>query len=317
LIVVAGESLVDLLVRRDGGVTATPGGGPFNVARALGRLGQPVTFLGRLSTDPFGRLLRAGLVADGVDLRLAPTTDDPTLLAVADIDDDGIATYQFHTVGSAAVGLTSSDIPSGLPSDTTALHVGTLGLVLEPMASTIAELVAAAPRDVLVMADPNCRPAAIGDPVAYRDRLASVFARVDVVKLSTDDLLWLDPDPDAVGAVRRLLEQGPAIVLLTSGGGPTRIVSRRNVIAVAVPAVTVVDTVGAGDAFGAGFLAAWTRAGRGRADLGDLGAVTDATRFAIEVGSRTVGRAGADPPTLTELGESGLGESGLRESGPA
>lgn len=304
MIVVAGESLVDLLVRRDGGVTATPGGGPFNVARALGRLGQPVTFLGRLSTDPFGRLLRARLVADGVDLRLAPTTDDPTLLAVADIDDDGIATYQFHTVGSAAVGLSSSDIPDGLPTDTTALHVGTLGLVLEPMASTIAGVIATAPLDVLVMADPNCRPAAISDPAAYRWRLASLFARVDVVKLSTDDLMWLDPDPDAVGAARRVLERGPAVVLLTNGSGPTRIVSRRNVISVAAPAVTVVDTVGAGDAFGAGFLAAWTRAGRGRAELGDLTAVTDATLFAIEVGSRTVGRAGADPPTLAELGGS-------------
>jgi fructokinase len=304
LIVVAGESLVDLLVRRDGGVTATPGGGPFNVARALGRLGQPVAFLGRLSTDPFGRLLRARLVADGVDLRLAPTTDDPTLLAVADIDDDGAATYRFHTVGSAAVGLTSADIPDGLPPDTTALHVGTLGLVLEPMASTIAGVIATAPPDVLVMADPNCRPAAIADPAAYRYRLANLFARVDLVKLSTDDLMWLDPDPDAVGAARRVLERGPAVVLLTNGGGPTRIVSRRNVISVAVPGVRVVDTVGAGDAFGAGFLAAWTRAGRGRAELGDTSALTEATRFAIEVGSRTVGRAGADPPTMAELGGS-------------
>jgi fructokinase len=304
-VVVAGESLVDLLVRRDGGVTATPGGGPFNVARALGRLGQPVGFLGRLSSDPFGRLLRARLVADGVDLRLAPTTDDPTLLAVADIDDEGVATYQFHTVGSAAVGLTPADIPEGLPADTTALHVGTLGLVLEPMASTIAGVVATAPPGVLVMADPNCRPAAIADPAAYRDRLASLFARVDVVKLSTDDLAWLDPETDAVDGARRVLEHGPTVVLLTNGGGSTRIVSRRNVISVAVPAVSVVDTVGAGDAFGAGFLAAWMRARRGRADLGDLGAVTDATRFAIEVGSRTVGRSGADPPTLAELGGSG------------
>jgi fructokinase len=304
LIVVAGESLVDLLVRRDGGVSATPGGGPFNVARALGRLGEPVTFLGRLSTDAFGRLLRARLVADGVDLRLAPATDDPTLLAVADIDEDGIATYQFHSVGSAAVGLSSGDIPDGLPTDTTALHVGTLGLVLEPMASTIAGVIATAPPDVLVMADPNCRPAAITDPVGYRNHLASLFSRVDVVKLSTDDLMWLDPDPDAVDAARRVLARGPAVVLVTNGAGPTRIVSRRNVISVAVPAVTVVDTVGAGDSFGAGFLAAWTRAGRGRAELEDLSAVTEATRFAVEVGSRTVGRAGADPPTLAELGGS-------------
>jgi fructokinase len=68
-----------------------------------------------------------------------------------------------------------------------------------------------------------------------------------------------------------------------------------------VPDVPVVDTIGAGDAFGAGFLAAWTRRGHGRAELGDPAAVLEATRFAIETGARTVGRAGADPPTSAEL----------------
>jgi fructokinase len=301
LIVVAGESLIDLLVRPDGGVTATPGGGPFNVARALGRLGQPVAFLGRLSSDAFGRILRAGLATDGVDLRLAPTSDDPTLLAVAEIGDDGTASYHFHTAATAAAGLAPDDLPGGLPADTSALHVGTLGLVLEPMASAIAAFVATAAPDVLVIADPNCRPAAITDPPAYRARLARVLEDVDVVKVSTDDLAWLEPDRDPVAAARALLERGPAVTLLTDGGRPVRIVTRGDVIEVAVPRVTVVDTVGAGDAFGAGFLAAWTRAGRGRPELDDLGALADATRFAIEVGVRTVGRAGADPPTLAEL----------------
>jgi len=301
LIVVAGESLIDLLVRRDGGVTATPGGGPFNAARALGRLGQPVAFLGRLSSDAFGRMLRDRLVADGVDLRLAPASDDPTLLAVAEIGDDGSASYPFHTVGTAAVGLALADLPDGLPPDTTAFHVGTLGLALEPMASAIAGFVAGAAPDVLVMADPNCRPAAIRDPGAYRARLARILSRVDVVKSSADDLAWLDPGRELITAARALLEHGPAVVLVTDGGRPVRIVTRRDVVAIPVPVVTVVDTVGAGDAFGAGFLAAWTHGGRGRAELGDLTALADATRFAIDVGVRTVNRAGADPPTMAEV----------------
>jgi len=301
LIVVAGESLVDLLVRRDGGVTATPGGGPFNVARALGRLGRPVAFMGRISTDAFGHILRDRLVADGVDLALAPSTDDPTLLAVAEIADDGSATYRFHAIGSAAAGLTLSDLPDGLPGTTTAFHVGTLGLVLEPTAATVAALVSSASPDVLVMVDPNCRPAAIGDPAGYRARLARVFERADVVKVSADDLAWLAPGRDPIDAARDLLERGPRVVLVTDGGQAVRLVSRRGVAAVAVPAVEVVDTVGAGDAFGAGFLAAWTRDGRSRAELDDGDAVRDATGFAVEVGSRTAGRAGAEPPTLAEL----------------
>ena len=303
VIVVAGESLIDLLVREDGSVNATPGGGPYNVARALGRLGRPVAFLGRISTDRFGRILRERLVADRVDLTIAPTTDDPTLLAVAELDTGGSAGYRFHTTGTAAVGLGPGDLPAGLPATTSVLHVGTLGLVLEPMAATIEGLIAHAGSDVLVMADPNCRPSAISDEPAYRARLDRVLARVDVVKVSTDDLAWLDPGLDAVGAARALVSAGPPIVLVTDGGRPVRIVTAGAVTAVDVPRVAVVDSVGAGDAFGAGFLAAWTAAGHGRAELLDQAAIKGATLFAVEVGARTAARAGADPPTLAELRE--------------
>ncbi len=301
MIVVAGECLVDLLVQPDGTVVATPGGGPFNVARALGRLGRPVAFLGRLSTDNFGRMLRAALEADGVRLDLAPLTDDPTLLAIADIDDDGSATYRFHAAGSAAAGLTARDVGAGLPAEATALHVGTLGLVLEPMAAAVESLVAAAQPGVLVMADPNCRPAAIAEPGTYRARLGRVLRRVDVVKVSVDDLAWLEPGLAPLDAARAVLDGGPSVALLTDGGGPVRIVTPTDVVALPVPAVAIVDTVGAGDAFGAGFLAAWTAAGRGRAELADLAALAAATRFAIAVGSRTSERRGADPPRLVDL----------------
>ncbi len=301
MIVVAGESLVDLLVRPDGSVVATPGGGPYNVARALGRLGLAVAFLGRLSTDPFGRILRARLVADGVDLRWAPPTDDPTLLAVAELDAHGAAGYHFHTAGTAAPGLVASELPDGLPPDTTALHVGTLGLVLEPMATTIEGIVATSGPAVLVMADPNCRPSAIPDREVYRRRLERLLARVDVVKVSTDDLAWLEPRLAPVDAARRLLAHGPRVALLTDGGRPVRIVTAGAVDEVLVPAVTIVDTVGAGDAFGAGFLAAWTSAGRNRADLSDRAALEAATAYAVRVGALTTTRPGAEPPFAAEI----------------
>jgi fructokinase len=301
VIVVAGESLVDLVVRSDGNVTATPGGGPYNVARALGRLDAVVSFLGRISTDPFGRMLQAGLEADGVDPGCITQTDDPTMLAVAEIDAHGTAAYRFYTHGTAAAGLATGDIPDGLPGTTTALHVGSLGLVLEPMAATIERLVLEAPAGVLVVADPNCRPAAIDDPTGYRARLERVLGRVDVVKVSTEDLAWLEPGREPVAAARLLLEHGAAVALLTDGPRPVRVVTRADVVALDVPDVPVVDTIGAGDAFGAGFLAAWTRARHGREELSDTAAVLEATRFAIETGARTVARAGADPPTSEEL----------------
>src|SRR5262245_15499183 len=170
LIVVAGESLIDRLVRPDGDVEEHPGGGPFNTARALARLGCRVAFLGGLSTDEHGRLLRDALETDVVDLSLVQTSDSSTLVATAMLDYAGQATYRFDPEASAAAGLAGAK----LPLDTAAFHVGTLGLVLEPTAATIAGLVAAAPPGILVMVDPNIRTATIADPTSYRSRLAAI-----------------------------------------------------------------------------------------------------------------------------------------------
>jgi fructokinase len=293
VIVVAGESLIDLLVRPDGAVEAVPGGGPYNTARALGRLGAPAAFVGRLSNDRFGGLLRAGLGADGVDLRWAIATDDPTLLAVAELDESGAATYRFHDQGSAAAGLAIGDLPAELPADVGAIHVGTLGLVLEPMASAVEALVARAPGDALVFVDLNIRPAAIRDEPAYRARLDRVLRRADIVKASVEDLAWRSPGLEAGAAAAALLAAGPAVVLLTDGGRPVRIVDGQGLDMEPVPPVAVVDTVGAGDAFGAGFLDAWQRGGRRRGDVADHAAVLAATRSAIRAGSVATTRRGA------------------------
>jgi fructokinase len=301
-IVVAGESLIDRIVRPDGGVEDVVGGGPFTTARALARLGLPVSFIGGFSTDASGGRLRAALAADGVDLSIAITSDAPTLLAVAALDAAGVATYRFEPAGSAAASLRPADLGEGLPPDTAALHVGTLGLVLEPAAESIAGLVATAAPDVLVVVDPNIRPSAIDDAAVYQERLARVLARADVVRASHADLAWLAPDRSIQEAATRIVNAGPSVLLLTDGGGPVRIVTAEGIRAVPVPAIRVVDTIGAGDAFGAGFLAAWLSNGRDRSALRDMDAVESAVRFAMRVASWTVGRPGAALPTRADLG---------------
>lgn len=302
MIVVAGESLVDLLVRADGSVRAVPGGGPYNTARALARLGSTVAFAGCLSDDRFGRMLRSQLERDGVALDLAIRTDAPTTLAVAEIEADGTAHYHFYLTGTSASGLLPSHL-ARLPDETTVLHIGTLGLVMEPIGSTIELLVGSVADSVVVFADPNYRPAAIADAPAYRDRLHRLMPRVDVLKVSVDDLAWLHPGAEPLAAARTMVARGPVVALVTDGDAPVRVVTRSTVVELPVPSVAVVDTVGAGDAFGAGFVAAWTDAGHGRTDLGDLDQVLAAAVYAITAGAMTATRHGADPPTRDEVSQ--------------
>lgn len=302
MIVVAGEALVDLILHPDGRLAAVPGGGPFNTARTIGRLGGRVGFLGRLSTDRFGAMLRASLVTDGVDLEHTLSTDAPTTLAIAELDEAGVATYRFHTAETSASGLDDADVRAALRSVPEAVHIGTLGLVLEPMGSALAAGIRSLGEATLLMVDPNCRPGVIGDRAAYLARLGGILARADVVKVSADDLDFMAPGDGTRSAARGLLAAGPTVILLTDGAGSVAVIGRRFEASLPVPSVPVVDTVGSGDAFGGAFLARWVERGLGRSDLGDADAVIEAVTRAIEVAGLTCGRPGADPPTRLEAG---------------
>jgi len=299
VIVVIGEALIDLLVRPDGRIEATAGGGPFNTARTIARLGQRVAFAGRLSTDAFGRRLRDRLAADGVDLGLVVETHDPTTLAVVESGRTGEAGYRFYLTGTSAPGLGMDVVETiGRPA---ALHIGTLGLVLEPIGSTAEAVVQRMPVETLVMADLNARPAATPDRAAWVARIERLLSRIDVLKASVEDLRFFRPSVEPIDTATAIVDRGPRVVLLTDGPGPVRIVTAGATRTIEPSPVEVVDTVGAGDALGGGFLAAWIGAGRGRADLRNGDALLDATSFAVRVASITCTRPGADPPTASEL----------------
>jgi fructokinase len=297
VIVVGGEALVDLVIDPAGRVDAKLGGGPFNAARTIGRLGTAVSFLGSLSRDRFGRMLHDQLVGDGVADDLVSFTELPTTLAAAELDAAGSATYRFYLADTSA-----PQVESGvLPATTRIFHVGTLGMVLEPMGSTMERLTATASPDVLVLLDPNCRPRVTPDRPGYLARLSRMAARADAVKVSTDDLEFISPS-DHARAIADLLRGGTTVVLHTDGGDGVRIHTTSGVEQVAVPRIDVVDTIGAGDSFGGAFVAWWHQAGLGRADLADVGALRAATAAAVQVAAINCTRAGAEPPTRAELG---------------
>ncbi len=301
MIVVAGEALVDLMVGPDGRFEARPGGGPYNTARTIARLGGSVMFVGRISTDRFGRDVRADLLRDGVAEGGVAATHDPTTLAIVELDDHGAPTYRFYVDGTSAAGLAASDVAALAIGPADVLHIGTLGLVLQPVATTIERLIREADRAALVMLDPNCRPPATRDPAAFRARIDRVARRADVVKVSDDDLRFLGPDDPMDATIDRLLELGARLVLHTHGADDVEIRTASGRASVPVPRVDVVDTVGAGDAFGGGFLATWVGAGRTRDDLASIDLVCDSVQVAVRVAALTCARPGADPPTRPEL----------------
>lgn len=295
-VVVGGEALVDLVPTPDGTLAPRLGGGPFNVAVALGRLGVPVTFLSRVSTDGFGDRLLARLEESGVDASLVQRGPQPTTLAVVGLAPDGSARYGFYTEGTADRLVAD---PGPLPADVAAVSLGTLSTVLEPGASVYEAVLhreAAAGR--LTVLDPNVRAELIADPAGYRSRFRSWLPSVGLLKLSVADARWLGGD------ATDWLAAGAAAVVLTSGTGGLAVSTATRHLRAHAPATPVADTIGAGDTV-QGALLAWLHShdalSREAVASLDAPAWSAALEFAARAAAVTVSRPGADPPWRTEL----------------
>ncbi|OKI08310.1 sugar kinase [Streptomyces sp. CB02923] len=311
MIVVAGEALIDLVPSSqspsgDGPLPALlprRGGGPYNTALALGRLGSPAAFCSRVSTDTFGEELLRGLRADGVDTSLVQRGAEPTTLAVADISPDGSAGYGFYADGTADRLFT---LPSGLPAGARAFSFGTCSLVLEPGASAYESLMRrAAQAGVFTALDPNIRAGLIADPDAYRARFRSWLPHIALLKLSEEDADWLAGSQGTAAAVKEWLTAGPAAVVLTRGGDGLSVLTPGGVeITAPGERVEVADTIGAGDTVNAALLHRLDA--HGALSPGAVAALSpaawrDTLGFAARAAAVTCSRPGAEPPYAAEL----------------
>lgn len=304
MILCCGESLIDMLPRdlAEGGTgfAPHPGGAVFNTAIALGRLGVPVGMFSGVSNDLFGAMLADALTNSGVDTSALARSDRPTTLAFVTLT-DGQARYAFYDEGTAGRMLTKSDLPR---TEADACFFGGISLVSEPCGSVYEALMAQVAPRAVTMIDPNIRPSFIADESAYRDRIDRMLALADVVKLSDEDLHWLFGDGTTEAHANALLSRGPKLICITEGADGVTGYTGTHRVHASARKVTVADTVGAGDTFNAGLLAA----------LHDAGALTKSRIAALtetEIGAAlalgaqaaaiTVSRAGANPPWREEL----------------
>ncbi|HEY6762895.1 MAG TPA: carbohydrate kinase [Baekduia sp.] len=307
IVAVIGEALIDVIPTEDDATFAAHvGGSPLNVAAGLARLEQPTAFLGRFSSDGFGRLLRRYAERAGVHLGAAPDAAEPSTLAVVALDDRGVAQYDFTVDGTADWGWTPTEL-AAMPSGVALVHFGSLASWLPPGDAVIGAFVddLRTGNDIIISYDPNVRPGLLHNPARARPLIEPRVAAAHVVKASSEDLDWLYPDISYADVAARWLDLGPKVVFITDGGEGTTAYARDS-DPVRRPAmdIAVVDTVGAGDAFTSGLLDALLRSGiQTPADLDRLGPVTltDVLDAATVVAGLTCARAGAKSPSRAEL----------------
>ena len=301
MILCCGEALIDMLPREtvagENAFAPHAGGSVFNTAVALGRLGTPVQFFSGLSSDLFGDILRAQLSASHVDSSPAAISDRPTTLAFVTLT-NGHASYAFYDENTAGRMLSEADLPK---TNADALFFGGISLVVEPCGAAYEAMMLREAPQRLTMIDPNIRPSFITDETAYRTRLTRMMGAADIIKTSDEDLEWIVGDADANAL---LTSTGAQVILLTRGGDGVSIVTTNGTYDVPAEKAQVVDTVGAGDTFSAGFMAQLhnsghlTKSGIKEATEADLRA---AAAFGAKVAAITVSRAGANPPWASEL----------------
>ena len=291
-------------IKGGSGFVPHAGGAIFNTAIGMGRLECRVGLMSGMSTDIFGQQLMAELTTSNVDTSNVILSDRPTTLAFVQLT-DGQASYLFYDENSAGRMIEVEDMPYQLEAVTTFL-LGGISLHCDPGAEAYVRFAETHANGSVVMVDPNIRPSFISNEIRFRDRIERMLRLADIVKVSDEDLNWLFPESETIEIkVARLQKLGPGIVVLTRGiSGVKAWKPEGNPIFVDSLKVDVVDTVGAGDSFNAGFLTSLANAGllnKGTIRLISESDIVSALNFGVRTAAITVGRVGANPPWRDEL----------------
>jgi fructokinase len=299
---VIGEALIDVVHTADGLTSEHVGGSPANVALTLARLGRGADLLTWYGNDRYGRMITDHLAASGVVVVAGSIRAPHTSIAAATIDPDGAATYEFDLSWHVPERWTSP------PAPPLVVHTGSIAAVLEPGGPDVAHIIAAHRMSATITYDPNLRPSLMPPAEATLPIVEHLVELADVVKVSDEDLAWLEPASRPLDVARRWATSGPGLVVMTRGGdGAIAVTPDGRELDVAPVRVQVADTVGAGDSFMGGLIDGLWSAGLLGADRrDDLRAADDATLLRVlercaRIAAITVSRPGANPPRLAEL----------------
>lgn len=300
---VCGEALVDLIQRPDGLLDPRLGGSPWNLARALGRLGCDVRYGSPLSHDGWGAQLASALEASGVACA-GGRSIRPTSLAVVKIDASGHPDYAFYRDGVADRDLVPDELLHGGLDSVSVFHVGSLAL-MPPDGVAWRDLLAALAREGLwTSVDANMRPMVAADPAAYARLVGDILGLARMVKVSDEDLRALGHTGDPLQAARGLLRGETRVVVLTLGQDGAWCLTTEGECFQPAPRVAVVDAVGAGDCFYAGFLAALDERGclgGGAATVPSYTDLSAGLAFGSRCAAHNLQRAGCEPPWRRDL----------------
>ena len=268
------------------------GGGPANTAKAVARLGYPTYFVGGISSDEYGRAVELELLRSGVDLSLVHRGDSPTALAIATINEAGLASYEFKLDSTVSFNFHSSWLPK---EDSEVIHIGSVATLFEPGASELYKWLS--DKSATVVFDPNVRPSIQSDKKIYRNSVERWIELAKIVKLSEDDFSWLYENSES-DVIANWLSRGAEIVIVTRAERGLSAFTRDGRIDCPAAKVKLVDSVGAGDTIGAVIVEGLLKYG-----LGGLRA--DVLKQVLERAAKAAGincsRAGANPPWKEEL----------------
>lgn len=301
-ITVLGEVVLDRILN-NGEIRQVAGGSAANCALGLVKIGHDVSFRARFSVDPNGEFLYQNALANGLNLESSIRANQPATVVEVTVNETGLPTYEFILDGTADWQWTLAELTLKSLQDQEAFVYGSLAAILDPAYSTLREWLKQNRRSDLIIAyDPNARPSAI-EPKSeniYRERILKLVETATLVKVSDEDLNWIEPNQDPISAAKRWSQIGPQLVVLTLGANGAQAFRHGQCVAqIAGVKTQIVDTVGAGDTLMAWLVSGMIELDPLRTYKSEI--IREVLRKAVIAAAINCERQGCNPPSRQEV----------------